>query len=246
MVHSQLSYSSIHSWLVIYSNLYSSFSPRRYTPILMPLLISVGYWVISVALLIHSDSRQGASYPLVHDNSTDTHTLAVESECCRDRGYLLHLISFLDCGNMLIMVYAQAAKSGDGALLSRFVRFPFSVLGYFTNVNSIRYYKAGRIFWLRTLFILVVSLLQMASIIPTCRIWRLRAFSVSTLWRKLPRLWECPTPHIWLVVRVDRRKHADNFHFRKPLRSLSKTGSNLQSRRTVISKPFMGRRILGA
>ncbi|KAF9443524.1 hypothetical protein P691DRAFT_787943 [Macrolepiota fuliginosa MF-IS2] len=45
----------------------------------------------------------GTSYPIIVGNDTDTRSLAVEN-----------------CGNMLIMLYAHAVKSGDGTLLSRY------------------------------------------------------------------------------------------------------------------------------
>ncbi|KAF9443523.1 hypothetical protein P691DRAFT_407186 [Macrolepiota fuliginosa MF-IS2] len=45
----------------------------------------------------------GTRYPTVFGNNSDTRPLAVEN-----------------CGNMLIMVYAYAVKSGDGTLLSRY------------------------------------------------------------------------------------------------------------------------------
>ncbi|KAF9445097.1 hypothetical protein P691DRAFT_735541 [Macrolepiota fuliginosa MF-IS2] len=45
----------------------------------------------------------GTTYPVILGNTSDTQTLGVES-----------------CGNMLIMAYAHAVKSGDGSLLSRY------------------------------------------------------------------------------------------------------------------------------
>ncbi|KAF9444696.1 hypothetical protein P691DRAFT_677102 [Macrolepiota fuliginosa MF-IS2] len=45
----------------------------------------------------------GTTYPVISGNGSDTKTLGVEN-----------------CGNMLIMVYAHAVKSGDGSLLSRY------------------------------------------------------------------------------------------------------------------------------
>ncbi|KAF9443521.1 hypothetical protein P691DRAFT_679373, partial [Macrolepiota fuliginosa MF-IS2] len=54
----------------------------------------------------------GAKYPTIPGNSSNTRTLAVEN-----------------CGNMLIMAYAHAAKSGDGSLLSRY----YSILQSWAN-----------------------------------------------------------------------------------------------------------------